>query len=279
MGQLEFLHCLFEPNENTCFSQTPKGTAVLPLTAGNNAHAFFSINSLMIDKDNQPTESWHLETYGRRADCNVISFRNILIEMDNFALDKQDQYITEIGVPYSTAVYSGGKSIHYIISLETPVQNIKAYRRLVSRIYKAIGEDYVDIANKNPSRLSRFPGHIRIDSTKEQKLLTIKGRVPNSVLEEWLLSRGVEDTVWEEVSMFNRSKSPHFLSNATKLFLEAGAPEGRWNLTLFKSAADFCRTGYSLDEAREAFLKITGTLTITDEKTITSAYRNEENNK
>ncbi len=278
---MNFLNCLFDEGEATCFSISPKGTDIHSVdTIPSTRDAFFSINPIALGKDNMPVEQWHKETIGRRADCNVTSFRNFLVEMDKMPLEQQDQYISEIGMPYSTAVYSGGKSIHYIISLETPLSGAPKYKKTVERIYRAVGKNYVDISNKNPSRLSRLPGHIRLDTGKEQKLLAVKGRVPNSVLEEWLVSRGADvlpESDWETVP--RRKGHPKDFSNlfpSTRNFLMSGVQEN-WNLSLFKAAADLARNGWPIDEGTEELMKVTGTLDGNDMKTIRSAYRNEEN--
>lgn len=259
---IEFLTILFDHNDSTCFSDTPRGTKIGPLKYGTTT-AFFSINPM------DPANS--------RADSSVLKYRNILVEMDKMVLDLQDQYISEIGMPYSTAVFSGKKSIHYIISLDQPVATEQEYRALVKRVYKAVGNDYVDQSCKNPSRFSRFPGHIRSDTGKEQKLLFVGTRVPLSTLEVWLEKRGApKEEVWENLTPEPRSafKNPSRLYGSTKNFLMYGVKES-WNIALFKAAADLCRCGYTEEEATGELLKITGTLDFTDRKTIGSAFKNE----
>lgn len=273
----DFWNCLFYEGQATCITDSPKGTDVT-FVRENSTGTFFSINGLSTF-DSMPVEQWHNEKRGRRADCNVTTFRNILIEMDKIPVEQQEQYVSEIKLPYSTAVYSGGKSIHYIISLETSLDGAKSYRSLVERVYRAVGREYVDLANKNPSRLSRVPGHLRTDTGKEQKLLAVNGRIPNSVLEEWLNSRGAKplETSWEDVP---RRKGPpkdiSSLSGDTRNFLVNGTQQN-WNISLFKAAADLCRNGWSVDEALTELNGITGTLDTNDIKTVRSAYRNEEN--
>src|ERR1700678_1759888 len=173
-----FLVTLFDAEDCTCFSATPRGTDIFAFSYGiNNVNAaFFSINPM----DSSKT----------RADSSVIKYRNILVEFDKMPLNQQDRYVTEIKMPFSTAVFSGSKSVHYIISLEEPLADEQIYRSMVKRVYKAVGEDKVDVSCKNPSRFSRMPGHIRLDTGKEQELLTVKSRVPLSTLESWLESRG-----------------------------------------------------------------------------------------
>jgi hypothetical protein len=271
MGIIQFIETLFDERDFTCYSLTPRGIRITEarhiMGIDDNA-AFFSINPM--------------DSTRTRCDAAVTKYRNILVEMDKMVLDLQDQYISEIGLPYSTAVFSGKKSIHYIISLEEPIQDEQLYRALVRRIYRAVGDDYVDHSCKNPSRFSRFPGHLRADTGQEQKLLTIKNRVSLSALESWLEKRGAgPEEVWENLTKEPRStfKNPHRFSGFTKNFLADGAPAGEWNRSLFKAAADMYRCGFDEDEIVDRMVQITGTLDVADRKTISSAIKNEATNE
>lgn len=263
-----FLAQLFNVDESTCFSNTPKGIQISPVILQQRETTFFSINPM------DPTKT--------RADSAVTKYRNILVEMDKMPLDQQDQHITEIGMPYSTAVYSGSKSIHYIISLEEELADEQIYRALVKRVYKAVGEELVDKSCKNPSRFSRLPGHLREDTGKEQKLLKVNYRISYLTLENWLQERGVApEEVWDNLTPEVRStfKNPGRLYAGTKQFLMYGAPKGEWNPRLFKAAADMCRCGYNEEDIFNELLKVTGTLDFSDRKTIESAVRNEMSKK
>lgn len=272
MDLVYFLTLLFDPAEASCFSETPRGIditnvnyiAFLAEEKRQFESTFFSINPM------DPTKT--------RADSSVTKYRNILIEMDKMPLEQQDQYITEIGMPYSTATFSGKKSIHYIISLEKELLDEQIYRSLVKRVYKAVGNDWVDHSCKNPSRFSRLPGHIRADTGKEQKLFAVKQRVSLETLENWLISRGVsEEELWDNLTPEARStfKNPGRLYAGTKNFLIYGAQKGEWNPRLFKAAADMCRCGYTEEDIFNELLLVTGTLDFSDRKTIESAIRNE----
>lgn len=270
MNTIYFLSLLFDPGEATCFGETPRSIKIDNVTYATYLleekkafnSCFFSINPMDFTKT--------------RADASVTKYRNILIEMDKMVLDLQDQYISEIDMPYSTAVFSGKKSIHYIISLEESLPDEQTYRALVKRVYKAVGNNYVDQSCKNPSRFSRLPGHVRSDTGKEQKLLAIKSRVPLSTLNAWLDKRGATEDEWELVL-----KRPKFtfkddsrLYPSTKNFL-GGAVKENWNISLFKAAADLYRCGFNEEEILNKLLQVTGTLDANDRKTIYSAIKNE----
>lgn len=286
MELMDYWECLFNEDEAVCFSNTPRGTTVTPLLEAQNEdfieHAFVSINPLHSDKDMNPTEIWHCERVPRRADHNVVVYRNILVEMDTMPLEKQLDYMNQISFPFSTCVFSGNKSYHFIISLKEPLATRREYNDLVLRIYKAVGLDYIDPTCKNPSRFSRIPGHFREDTEKEQTLISVMGRLSIVDIEAWLLSRGIapiEENPWEDITYRSlRKKDFSSLSGFTKNFLQTGASlTTGWNIALFKAAADFCRNGWSEEEARDELMKITGILDLTDEKTIRSAFANERN--
>jgi len=278
----EFFNCLFDENEYTCFAVEPKGTEVyLAHAAIDEKEAYFSINPLNGKIDTCPTESWHHPEKPRRCDGNVVVYRNILLEMDSTPLEQQREYMQKIQLPYSTCVFSGSKSYHFIISLETPLMSRSEYDSLVRRVYKAVGNKKLDPTCKNPSRLSRIPGHHRKDTGKIQELIRIQGRVANQELENWLLKNGVspQEEIWEDLSRFRGPKKDFTsLLPPTKLFLTEGklVQRGEWNIRLFKAAADLCRNGWTLEEGRAELLKVTGYLDRNDEKTILSAYKNEE---
>ena len=168
MTNSDFFYTLFNEGEYTSFARHQRGTKVYDIDNTHESVAswvvFFCINPLHGTKDLNPIEEYHTEDKPRRADANVVVYRNILIEMDSIPVEDQAEFIEKTGLPYTTSVFSGGKSIHYIISLETPIESEKAYRKLVERIHKALGgKSVVDVACKNPSRFSRFPNAQRPD--------------------------------------------------------------------------------------------------------------------
>ena len=97
------------------------------------------------------------------SDANVTAFRYCLIEADKIPLEAQYQKIDELRLPVAIMVYSGGKSIHAIVKVDAV--NKVEYARRVAEIYTyftdADGKSLIDTQNKNPSRLSRFPGFLR----------------------------------------------------------------------------------------------------------------------
>lgn len=294
MNISDFFFTLFDEYEATSFARHQQDTKVFDVDtkheeAGTWA-VLYCINPLHATKDLNPTESYHSKDKPRRADANVVAYRNILVEMDSIPVEDQEEFITKAGLPYSTSVFSGGKSIHYIISLEAPVSDERVYRRLVERVHNALGgKSVVDVSCKNPSRLSRFPNGKRLDKDGViQTLLSVKGRVPNQVLENWLQSRGIKET--EDRPTHNNKTDKKQASGAynTKIdskrtmngftlnFIMCGAQKGERNISLFKAACDLFRCGYDKEQVQDRLEGPSGLDQQEVERTIKSAQRKVE---
>ncbi len=221
-----FWDVLFEPREQTCFTKSIYGTSVLPVSVGRQTTTaqYFSIN---------PLES-------NRRDDNVIVFRNVLLEFDHGTREEQAKLLYE--VPHSTLVWSGGKSHHAIISLETPVKTRAEYDHLVRRIYDKVPG--IDKSVKNPSRLTRVPNVMR-DNGNMQELLAVNSRCKMDYLESWL---GPAKYAARDAGPRKRSLA---LAPWTRYFLMYGAEEGGRSNSLFKAACDMLRHGYSAEDILE----------------------------
>jgi len=165
MSQFDFLNILFNDSEETCFASNPYEIDIdfMPLRQD----IFFSINPM----------------HATRADINVVSFRNILIEIDTLPLAQQIDYVTS-KLPVTSIVFSGSKSYHFIISLEEPCKDRADYDQLVARIYELLPE--ADRSARNPSRFSRLPGAIRPETGKEQSLTYLGSRISRAKIESAL---------------------------------------------------------------------------------------------
>ena len=118
----------------------------------------------------------------RRRKDELASYRNFLFESDTMPLSEQfllSEKLKESGL-ISMATYSGGKSVHFIIScLDTlnfgepgSDEATNAYHRTwqgLKSILEKFGLTDIDPSGKNPATLSRMPGHMRGD--KKQDLL------------------------------------------------------------------------------------------------------------
>lgn len=121
---------------------------------------------------------------GQRNDSNVTSYRSFLIECDDMSLEDQYKYIQESGLPFSYCCFSGGKSLHFAVVLEREVPSEHIYRHTAKWILNIL--EKADQNTKNPSRSIRFPGVIRPETGKEQRLVYMGDRISLEELSIWL---------------------------------------------------------------------------------------------
>lgn len=120
---------------------------------------------------------------GYRQDANCKAYRNFLLELDVGDIAGQIQYIKALGTPYSSLVFSGSKSVHTVISLDTDLPS--------EAVYRVFAEWMLNIATlcdqniKNPSRSTRIPGAYR-EPGKKQELLEYRGPVKLTDFVAWL---------------------------------------------------------------------------------------------
>lgn len=273
-----YLNILFDPEDSTCYALNPMGYRVYPITKVfediKELPNFVCINALDGSKDNNPTADWHRADLPRRADVNVIKLRSFLIEADKIGLEEQADLVDKLKLPYSTATFSGGKSIHFIISLTEPLTDINEYKQLACQIFAALGGDaLVDTQNKNPSRLSRFPEALR--EGKKQELLDVRDRVNIIALKQWLRSRGIPEDYGKEKEILQfkgLNQNISYLRPFTQRYLQQGAPNGSRNKFLYSVACDFAERGYDESQCIEMTEDKSG-LDIEEMKiTIRSAY-------
>lgn len=199
------------------------------------------------------------EIQKRRNDANVSCFRNFLVEFDDMPLDDQRAWVKEINMPFSTCVFSGNKSYHYILSLKEPLRNAEDYRKYSAAIHRAV--EKADPSTKNPSRSSRFPGFVRPETGKVQEVVELKDRISAEDLDLWLATRNVsvldDDTpafigssvgviLLDELGGINLAAS---MSIRTAAFLTEGAEPGSRNKELYVAARNLADLGHSFDEA------------------------------
>ena len=121
---------------------------------------------------------------GQRADGNVSHYRTFMLEFDETDLASQMEYVKRMEFPFSYCCFSGGKSLHFALILDHDIPSDTIYRHTYQWILNIMKE--ADQQVKNPSRSIRFPGTIRPDSGKEQKLVHMGSRISLKTLSKWL---------------------------------------------------------------------------------------------
>lgn len=290
-----FWTTLFNPNDKTCFGLNKFGTSLSNVEAAKvdapryRDLQYFAINSM--------------EGEGR-ADANVTSHRNFLVEFDKIPREEQMKAVKKLGMPYSTVTFSGSKSLHFIISLEEALLNRNVYDFAVEWLYNILTPYGVDTQTSNPSRFSRVPGGTNekikyklgedgkplkeangksvVDEIiySQQKLLEVVGRVPNNTLQDWLLLFPDHQPVpitYDQVKVLSDKADPSLLPNWTKYLLEHGINNGKRNSEVYRMGFDFITAGFNLEEAISYFsqhAKQLGDFTLGEgAEALTSAYK------
>jgi len=173
-----------------------------------------SFTKLANIEDLQGTENFFvINPATSRRNADVTAHYNFLIEMDSIPLEEQLTVVQLSRVPFTTCVYSGGKSYHFILSLSVPLESMfhgaditTIYKQLwlaiADKVNTAAGREVVDITSKNANRLSRTPGIMRGDN--EQKLLWIKPLVSEEYILELYSKFNYTPTEIPSVSINNK---------------------------------------------------------------------------
>ena len=270
-----YYSALFENNEAVCFAWKTNDWAITSLSKYNEQRSpWISVNPIYADRDNDPESSllpFAKSSLPRRADCNVSAYRTILIEADTGSMKDQWAAIRDCGLPFTTSTFSGGKSIHFVISLSDPCSSRTQYDELFYVIQKAIPMK-IDPACKNPSRLTRNPGVLNPKHKREQKLIEVRERVSQSDLKLWAASRGILITPRRPIVQASYKQLPQWVEQK----LRSGIPEGERNDTMFKLSCIMAKSGMQIEEAISRWQHVPGFAGITRteiENTVKSAYR------
>lgn len=183
----ELLKLMFRPGENVCVSHNKYGFHSIPFE-----NAIGETCKMV-----SPNEKYEIEIIstdlltlvalnpitGWREDANCTAFRNFLIEMDYGPLPEQLAYAETIGLPYSAVVFSGNKSLHFLISLDQDLPSESIWRTMAE--WTLAIATAADQNTKNPSRQIRIPGAYR-EPDKKQRIVRFKGATPLKTFSEWL---------------------------------------------------------------------------------------------
>lgn len=129
---------------------------------------------------------------------NVTEYKYALVESDNMELEKQNALLRELELPIAVLVYSGKKSLHAIVRVDAA--DFKEYQKRVEYLYNVCTKNgmTIDRQNKNPSRLSRFPGFIR----GKNKQFIIDKNIGKQNWNEWFeWIEGINDNLPEPENM------------------------------------------------------------------------------
>ncbi len=128
------------------------------------------------------------------TDDDVTEYRHVLVESDDLDITDQWNIVTSLNVPCAAVVFSGGKSLHFVVRVDAG-KDRKLYDDRVQQLYTILEKHgfSVDTQNKNPSRLSRLPGVWR----KGQKQVLLATNIGCESWAEWVIQpRAANITRW-----------------------------------------------------------------------------------
>lgn len=191
-----------------------------------------------------------------RADKNVDSLRNFLVEFDEMAIDDQIDHVESIKLPFATCVFSGNKSCHFVVSLAEPVETREEYDNLVRWLYAAVPG--CDPSCKNPSRFTRLGGGTHKNGTK-QDIIQLGSTVNKEDLIAWMglqcdepknTSRGVKQIADEDFMRIQKSGYRAKMHKATLEFCKTGGRKGFRHKNAFIAACNLRDCYYTLEETK-----------------------------
>jgi hypothetical protein len=250
----QFFGLMFKKTETVCVSNSKYGYHSVPLEeVFKETVALFSPND-KIALQTVSSESLTLVALnpiqGFRQDSNCTAYRNFLVEFDIGTLEAQLEHVKRLGLPYSAAIFSGNKSLHFLIALDEDLPTEEVYREYAEWVLNII--PLADQNCKNPSRSIRIPGAIR-DNGNSQELIEMGVPVKLSVFTAWLQSYpGAKPKKWDRTEASGEPDCYH-LPFWIRKQLRDGIDfcNGR-NKTWFSFGCAFFQAGYSFDDALDS---------------------------
>jgi Virulence-associated protein E len=236
-----FLKTLFNKGEQVCFGRTK-----------------FDVDSTGFEVVPEGIQYVTLNPCTYRNDESVTAFRNFLVEIDTMDLSEQEELIERhYKMPFSTKVFSGKKSYHYVISVESPFPSEAEWRKVQAQLLTII--KHADQSTKNPSRFTRLGGGTR-DNGQVQHVVQVRGRVKNEELLNWIgqfpEAAKVKEFKRQQTGgvMATDIEDPKIrgnLSAKTALLLLNGCEKGQRHKAVVAAAYDYQEQKYTEEEALE----------------------------
>lgn len=255
---------MFRPGETVCVSHNEFGYHSVPLDVATSdtftvplvPPEAFKGKTLAESVQYVPSDKLSLVSLnpvnGYRRDENCTALRSFLIELDVGPLAQQMAYVKQREMPYSACVFSGGKSLHFLIRLDTDLPDLDMYRHIAQWTLGVM--TMADEKCKNPSRSIRIPGCRR--GEKRQQLLELKGEVKLADLFAWLMLYPDSEPKLAEPPPFIGEMDVSKLSPWVLKALEEGvdSSKGR-NNQWYAIAFDFALAGVSEEDATGVILQ------------------------
>lgn len=254
----QLLSLMFRPGETICVSPNKYGYHSIPLENAINGPVVLLPTPDSVAKRKltweQATEQKDPSEIilcalnpikGYRDDLSCTAFRNFLIEMDYGPIPDQLTYVKQLGMPYSAAIFSGNKSIHFLVSLDKDLPSEALYRVFSEWILNVA--TLADQQTKNPSRSIRVPGAFR-EPGKQQTLMEYHGPVSLESLTNWLKAHPNAKPVKKQRNQISAEPNFDRVKRWVASTLVNGIRPPNRNKQWFVIAIEFALCGYSEDD-------------------------------
>lgn len=245
-----YIETVFDSDEFACLGNTKFETRTQP--ASNLA---LELNQLVTINP--------LRKGGFRKDSNVKRYRTLLFEIDDMPIHEQIPVMKRIGLPYSTCVFSGNKSYHFLVVLKDELQDRTEYDAYWRAIAKALLDNNIPIdkSTKNPSRFTRAPFANRDGVV--QAVQEVRGRVSLADVDSWLQTKGIDakqfikpaTTMSNPLGINHNAGNDRRVEYVKKYFMKNDEyVQGNRHNYQHKMACMLLRTGMQPDEIRQYFI-------------------------
>ena len=179
--RLKFIEALFDDGDRVAFGEKPiscnKPVDPIPFFLNTEAEQF-CIN---------PLDKW-------RNTENITGIVNLLFEVDEdingnkVDEETQEKLFLDSGIPFTTMVSSGNKSVHVILRFTEPFEDGELQERWWKSIAVALNKHGIkaDPRARLLTQISRVPCSIRSKTGEVQTLKHIRNRVSHLEVLEWL---------------------------------------------------------------------------------------------
>jgi len=250
---IKLLNLMFREGEEVCVSHNKYGYASVPLSnLLEDSVTLIATNPEIPDTIVQTKDLLMVALNpikGYRRDANCTGLRNFLVELDIMMPKDQLAYVKRLGMPYSAVIFSGNKSLHFLISIDRDCANERSYKFMANYILNTVRA--ADQNTKNPSRSIRIPGALR-EPGKKQILLPneFHGPISKETLTAWL-SKRPDLKPKDQVKSIILSDSPNISLVPRWVYkaLESGldTSKGR-NSAWFTVSCEFALAGFLKDD-------------------------------
>lgn len=183
---LKLLDLLFDEGEEVCVSPNEFGYKSIPISE-------LTLGPFILEPQTEKQKPEYCKfsdiklvsinpIKGARNDKNVTAYRSFLVELDYGPLAQQFEYVKNMKMPYTACIFSGGKSLHYAITLSTPLPSYELWSFYAEWILNVVSK--ADQQTKNPSRSIRMAGNLR--NGVEMTPISYNTRIDQQTLVAWL---------------------------------------------------------------------------------------------